>query len=135
MHTEPRTGAPSRAAASSGLAGLWLTVTQFLREQWFAAQCCRQWRSRLESVRRDRPDLRGPELYALVLQRHLGLDPAQAAHLVDLADESYAQWPSPRPVNFRDVVHYLAATHLTGRHGTVGSDIRPVINRHLPSQW
>ena len=48
---------------------------------------------------------------------------------------SYANWPEERELSFRDVVHYLAATHLTGRHGTVGSDIRPVINRHLPSQW
>ena len=55
---------------------------------------------------------------------------------VNFADAtSYASWPTDRPVNFRDVAHYLVAMKLTERRGHVEGEIRNSVHSRLPSQW
>ena len=78
---------------------------------------------------------RGKALYAKVVQTYLGVDSAKAQEIVDRAATSYASWPADRPVNFRDVAHYLVAMKLTERRGHVEGEIRNSVHSRLPSQW
>jgi hypothetical protein len=98
-------------------------------------ELCRALRPLYERTHADSPELAGEALYAQLVQSHLGITSAAAADLVAGAVESYAQWPTPRPVRLRDVVHYLAATQLAQEHGRVAGDVRPVIQKFLPSEW
>jgi hypothetical protein len=77
-------------------------------------------------------------LYTRVVRTYLGCDESAAAMVIECAVESYAIWPQPRAVRFRDVAHYLVADGLcqeSDGHGWVGIDLNPVVNRWVPSNW
>ncbi len=45
-----------------------------------------------------------------VVERRICADPRAASKIMRLVKEGFAQWPTERPLNFRDVVQYLAVT-------------------------
>lgn len=123
------------AAERTGHAWPWL---RRWIERRHAARCCRRLRRLHDEVRRDEPGLPAQALYARIVQRHLGIDALAAGRVLELAADSYTRWPDERPLTFRDIAHYLAIAGLCdgpgGQSGVV-SDVRPVINRWLPSSW
>lgn len=69
--------------------------------------------------------------YQQLVQQHCACTAAEAEQVVVSAFESYAQWPHPRQVCLRDVIHYLAVTgFLLGHPGTLGvcADVTEVVD-------
>jgi hypothetical protein len=105
------------------------------RERRFAAGCCRELMRLHRVVASSHSHLAGMELYRLVVAAHVGSDPAVTEALLDRAQESYALWPVPRTLTFRDVVHYLAVSGYWALHRGqrwICSDIRRVIDSSIP---
>ena len=104
-------------------------------ERRFAAEYCRQLMCVQQAVAANHPDLAGMDLYRLVVAAHIGCDPGSTETLLDRAQESYALWPVPRALTFRDVVHYLAVSgYWALHHGKrwICSDVRRVIDSSIP---
>jgi hypothetical protein len=107
------------------------------RERLYARRCCRELLALHEQLALAQPQLRGAALYARVVEQHLDLDSDEADQVIARAQESYSDWPATRPLTFRDVVHYLAVSGLCNRPGTRGwvlADVRPVIERWIPTR-
>ncbi len=77
----------------------------------------------------------GEALYVRVVQSYLGVGSERAQEIVDMAAESYATWPTPRSVTFRDVAHYLVSMQISERQGWVEGEIRSSVHSRMPSQW
>ena len=84
-----------------------------------------------------RPELKGRELYLQILQVHAGGDEQAAEKALGEAEQSFASWPAPRPLIFRDVVNYLALSDFLvrhpGEHWTHG-DLRRVVAMRIPRE-
>lgn len=105
-------------------------------ERRFAAQCCRELLQLHSTISAHHANLAGVDLYRMIVTAHVGGDAAAADHVLHRAQESYALWPVPRALTFRDVAHYLAvsgywALH-RGRRWT-SPDIRRFIDASIPS--
>lgn len=48
--------------------------------------------------------------YVRVIERRSGADAGAVLKIMRLAEESFATWPVERPLNFRDIVQYMAVT-------------------------
>lgn len=130
----PRAAAARPDAPETSVPFAWLHAWC---ERLYARRCCRELLALHDRLALERPDLRGAALYAQVVQRHLGLGGAEADEVIARAQESYSDWPASRPLSFRDVVHYLAVSGLCNRPGARGwvlADVRPVIERWIPTQ-
>jgi hypothetical protein len=104
-------------------------------ERRFAAEYCRRLMRVQQTVAASHPGLAGMDLYRLVVAEHVGSDPGSTEALLDRAQESYALWPVPRALTFRDVVHYLAvSSYWALHHGQrwICSDIRRVVDSSIP---
>jgi hypothetical protein len=64
------------------------------------------------------------ERYMQVVERRICADPRAASKIMRLIREGFAQWPTERPLNFRDVVQIIAVTDCLTTH-VVGSDVQP----------
>ena len=56
------------------------------------------------------PQASQTERYARFIELRSGANPATVQTVMRRAEESFADWPTERPLNFRDVVQYLAVT-------------------------
>ena len=64
------------------------------------------------------------ERYMQVVERRICADPRAASKIMRLIREGFAQWPTERPLNFRDVVQIIAVTDCLTTH-VAGSDVQP----------
>jgi hypothetical protein len=64
------------------------------------------------------------ERYIQVVERRICADPRAASKIMRLVREGFAQWPTERPLNFRDVVQIIAVTDCLTTH-VAGSDVQP----------
>lgn len=107
------------------------------RERRFATACCRELLLRHREIATSHPGLAGEALYRLIVMRHVGADERFAESLLQRAQESYALWPEPRALTFRDVAHYLSVSgYWALHHGQrwICCDIRRVIESSIPRQ-
>jgi hypothetical protein len=56
------------------------------------------------------PQASQSERYARFIELRSGVAPTTVPTVMRRAKESFADWPNERPLNFRDVVQYLAVT-------------------------
>jgi len=56
------------------------------------------------------PQASQSERYARFIELRSGATPSTVLTVMRRAAESFADWPNERPLNFRDVVQYLAVT-------------------------
>jgi hypothetical protein len=56
------------------------------------------------------PQASRTERYARFIESSSGVTAATVLTVMRRAEESFADWPNERPLNFRDVVQYLAVT-------------------------
>jgi hypothetical protein len=56
------------------------------------------------------PQASQTERYARFIELSSGVTAAAVTTVMRRAEESFADWPNERPLNFRDVVQYLAVT-------------------------
>jgi hypothetical protein len=75
-------------------------------------------------VEAEMPQSTKMERYMRVVERRTSADPRAASKIMRLVREGFAQWPTERPLNFRDVVQIIAATDCLTTH-VAGSDVQP----------
>jgi hypothetical protein len=105
------------------------------RERRFATECCRKLMRLHKSTAARHPGSTRADLYRLIVAAHVGGDIPTAEALLVRAQESYATWPVPHALTFRDVAHYLAVSgYWATHHGQrwICSDIRRVIEAAVP---
>jgi hypothetical protein len=56
------------------------------------------------------PQASQTERYGRFIELRSGVTPTAVLTVMRRAEESFADWPNERPLNFRDVVQYLAVT-------------------------
>jgi hypothetical protein len=64
------------------------------------------------------------ERYMQVVERRVAGDPRAASKIMRLVREGFAQWPTERPLNFRDVVQIIAMTDCVTTL-VAGGDVQP----------
>jgi len=64
------------------------------------------------------------ERYMQVVERRICADPRATSKIMRLVKEGFAQWPTERPLNFRDVVQIIAMTDCVTPH-VAGGDVQP----------
>lgn len=106
-----------------------------VREQWLAWRVSHRMLKLYEVVRKEQPELTGPELYERVVARRGALGDRTAKAIVRRAADSFTAWPVTRRLQFRDVVHYLAFDdYMTSHIGCIGmqSDLRRIVEFVIP---
>lgn len=87
-----------------------------MRERQHVKHTCQECLKLYRELASEHPNTAGLERYALVIARHTGADQAGIDTILQRVEESFAVWPIERPVNFRDVVQYLAITEYFNEH-------------------
>jgi hypothetical protein len=64
----------------------------------------------------ENPGISGEALYEMVVQYGLDCDAQKARDIIRGADQSFAQWPDERDVNFRDICNYVIFHQLMAQH-------------------
>src|SRR6266481_4589171 len=102
---------------SAGAAGGWLgdTIRRFgflsaMREVQHVKRTCRECLQLYRRIQQERAGSTADERYAYVVGERTGSDLGGVKSIMRHVEESFAVWPNERPVNFRDVVQYLAIT-------------------------
>jgi hypothetical protein len=105
------------------------------RERRFAAERSRQLMRLHGTVSTAHPGLAKAALYRRIVAARIGEDELAVERVLRQADESFASWPVPRALNFRDVVHYLVVSEFQalspGARG-MQADIRPEVHAVVP---
>jgi hypothetical protein len=81
-----------------------------LRERYQIRRICSESLEIYRRIERERPGASNLERYARVIEAQSGADPNTVQAVIHRAEESFATWPVERPLNFRDVVQYMAVT-------------------------
>ena len=114
----------------------WHALTSRVRELRHARRTCRALLELHGLICREQPGLAPYARYGEVVARHLGMESAAAGDVLALAAESCAEWPSPRPLRLRDVIHYLTARDcLAARPHAIGLhiDLPALVARVVPA--
>lgn len=105
-----------RRAHRSGLRNLLASNFLAWREGRHAARTSRQLLKLYRSVGASHPELRGRDLYRQVVMARNGCDTDAADRILDNAERSFADWPTPRDLTLCDVVHYLSMSEFLAMH-------------------
>ena len=81
-----------------------------LRERSQIRRICSESLEIYRCIEREMPGASNLERYARVIEERSGADPNTVQAVIRRAEESFASWPVERPLNFRDVVQYMAVT-------------------------
>lgn len=81
-----------------------------LRERGKIRRLCVEALTLYRQVEIDMPQASNTARYARVIERRSGADAGTARQIMRRAEESFALWPVERPLNFRDIVQYMAVT-------------------------
>jgi hypothetical protein len=81
-----------------------------LRERKQIRRICAESLTLYRQVEIEMPHASNTDRYARVIERRSGADAAAALKFMRRAEESFAQWPIERPLNFRDIVQYMVVT-------------------------
>ena len=118
--------APARLSALSA----WFSPWRSWRERRLTTDCCQQLVAVHDRIAEQKPWLRGRALYLHVVAEVQAGDFEQAARTLSAAEDSYAIWPTDRPLTFVDVAHYLAVARCqqaAADGGLIASDVRPLV--------
>lgn len=108
---------PGFSPAPAAKPSTWLDRLNPFQEQQFARRVTREIFELRRRVEQARPGLAGLELLRLVVMVRCKVDPAGAQKLLLEAEESFAAWPTPRELDFADVVHLLAIREYHAQFG------------------
>jgi hypothetical protein len=80
------------------------------------------------------PDLTGDELYRQILRVRANGDSLAADTALKEAEESFAMWPVPRALRFRDVVNYVVVSDIAAQSGKRWThyDLRRAVAARIP---
>ena len=126
----------SRPGATSG-SGLKAVAALFLawRERQFAARVCRDLLRLHEKMVTRHPGQQGLSLYRLIVADRNGGSIPVADAILDRASQSFAEWPSRRALNFRDVVHCLVVLEFIAANRDarwIHADLKQFVGNAIP---
>jgi hypothetical protein len=112
---------------------------------WFLARSERRHAARTSdevlvlyrSLCTEHPDLAAREILRRVVMTRNGCDATAANVTLECAQESFAQWPTPRVLTLCDVVHYLSVTEFLAAHedeSWIHSNMAQVVAAHVPPE-
>jgi len=81
-----------------------------MRERRQIRRFCDESLELYRQVEAQMPQASQSERYARFIELRSGVTPTAVLAVMRRAEESFADWPNERPLNFRDVVQYLAVT-------------------------
>jgi hypothetical protein len=81
-----------------------------MRERRQIRRFCEESLKLYRQVEAQMPQSSQTERYGRFIELRSGATPATVLTVLRRAEESFADWPNERPLNFRDVVQYLAVT-------------------------
>ncbi len=113
----------------------WLRWWAAWRERRFAGRRCRELLALHHAVQQQHPTLTGLGLYRHIVGLRIGGDANSVDGVLQRAEESFASWPVSRPLNFRDVAHYLAVTEYFALHAgqqAMHADVKRVVDDTIP---
>jgi hypothetical protein len=131
-------------SGGAGSKGGWLddTIRRFgffsaMREVKHVKRTCRECLQLYRSAAREKADSIAVERYAYVVARRTGADANGVKTIMRRVEESFAVWPNERPVNFRDVVQYLAITECLSEsvsESGVRAEVTSVVSKLIPAE-
>jgi hypothetical protein len=101
-------GAAKRSWLEDALRPLNFVAT--MRERRQIRRFCDESLKLYRQVEAQMPEASQTERYARFIELRSGATPATVLTVMRRAEESFADWPTERPLNFQDVVQYLAVT-------------------------
>jgi hypothetical protein len=113
-----------------------------LRELWiqlsdtrYAARESRLALRVYERVRREHPEISGRALYIEVVRNCTTGASERIEELVRHAEESFADWPEIRDLQFRDVVSYIVFDELvvSKNRQSTSADIQAAVSKIIPA--
>jgi hypothetical protein len=87
-----------------------LNFVATMRERRQIRRFCEESLKLYRQVEAQMPQSSQTERYGRFIELRSGATPATVLTVLRRAEESFADWPNERPLNFRDVVQYLAVT-------------------------
>jgi len=81
-----------------------------LRERHQIRRICSESLKLYRRIEHEMPGASAMERYARVIEVQSGADPDAVQAIIRRTEESFATWPVERPLNFRDIVQYMAVT-------------------------
>ena len=108
-----------------------------MQQRKFARQVSRELLTLGRCLQERTGGLRGYDLYRAVVRERLQIDDMRANALLELADQSFASWPTPRAINFADVVHMVVVTEFRARFGArpwIEANLGAVVARQIPRE-
>jgi hypothetical protein len=87
-----------------------LNFVATMRERRQIRRFCDESLKLYRQVEAEMPQATQTERYGRFIELRSGVTPAAVLTVMRRAEESFADWPNERPLNFRDVVQYLAVT-------------------------
>ena len=87
-----------------------LNFVATMRERRQIRRFCEESLKLYRQVEAQMPQASQTERYGRFIELRSGVSPAAVLTVMRRAEESFADWPNERPLNFRDVVQYLAVT-------------------------
>lgn len=129
------TEAPMRDNTTRGILTAVADVLLAWRERRFASRVCRDMlRLHAETVSRH-PGLAGLQLYHHIVAARHGGSKLLADAILERAGQSFAEWPTSRRLNFRDVVHYVAVLEfvVANRNARwIHADLKRLVSKAIP---
>jgi hypothetical protein len=122
--------------------GSWLNAAlrrsnflRLMRERQHVKRTCRDCLALYRQGEAQRANTTAAERYAHVIASRTGADANGVNTILRRAEESFAAWPNDRPLNFRDVVQYLAVTERLGdtlSESGVRAHVAEIVARLIP---
>ncbi len=129
------TQAPVSGNTTRGILTAVAVVLLAWRERRFASRVCREMlRLHAETVSRH-PGLLGLPLYRCIVAARHGGSNLLADAILERAGQSFADWPTSRPLNFRDVVHYVAVLEFVAANRSahcIHADLKRLVSKSIP---
>jgi hypothetical protein len=111
-------------------------VLRLMRERQHVKRTCRDCLALYRQGEAQRANTTAAERYAHVIASRTGADANGVNTILRRAEESFAAWPNDRPLNFRDVVQYLAVTERLGdtlSESGVRAHVAEIVARLIPA--
>ena len=129
------TEAPTQGNTTRGVLTAVAAVLLAWRERRFASRVCRDMlRLHAETASRH-PGLVGLPLYHHIVAARHGGSKLLADAILERAGQSFAEWPTSRPLNFRDVVHYVAVLEFVAANRNahwIHADLKRLVSEAIP---
>jgi hypothetical protein len=110
-------------------------VARVVAEKWYAWRTSHEMLRWYQRVSGEEPQLTGRPLYEEVIVRRSGLDVEVARGMLQRARQRFCEWPGPRKLRFRDVVHYVVIDEYMRSHLTdlgTYTDMKRVVASIIP---